>query len=462
MQNEKKPKLKQRALKASAWLMGGRFTAQGVRLGQHLIIARILFPEAFGLMALVGVFTQGLHMFSDIGIQPSIIHSKRGDEADFLNTAWTIQIIRGVVLWLMGCGIAAVLWIMIRYEIFPTESVYGDIRIVQMLPIITLSSIASGFGTTKRYVMNRKLALGRLTIYELSNRVVQAVITITLALMWPTVWALVWGLVLGTLVGSVAGHFVFKGVSNRLRWERSAAVELIGFGKWVFLSTIFTFFIRNADRLILSGMLSSTVLGLYHVAFTLGGVVARPQRRLSDQVLFPLYAQLERRKDKAFKRNMYRVRLPLLATGLPVMWMIAIFGQQIVGFLYNDLYHEAGWMLQLISLGFIFQLMCISTQSVMLAKGDSFRMMVNTGVTGALKIGLMFAGGYMYGFKGVLIGVVLGEFAAYPVLIWTIYPYRVWMPVLDLSGFCISAFVIGIGWWLMDTCPFVSSFFNFE
>ena len=73
-----------------------------LRLGSNLILTRILFPEAFGLMALVQVVLAGTEMFSDFGIRGSIVQSSRGDDPVFLNTAWTVQIGRGVLLGLGG------------------------------------------------------------------------------------------------------------------------------------------------------------------------------------------------------------------------------------------------------------------------------------------------------------------------------------------------------------------------
>jgi hypothetical protein len=90
---------KQTARRGSLWTLGGYGVSQVIRLASSLILARLLFPEAFGLMALVNVFMQGLEMLSDLGIGPGIIQNKRGAEPKFLRTAWTLQIIRGFVLW---------------------------------------------------------------------------------------------------------------------------------------------------------------------------------------------------------------------------------------------------------------------------------------------------------------------------------------------------------------------------
>ena len=85
----------------SAWVVFGHVASQGIRLAANLILTRLLFPEAFGLMALVNIFLQGLEMFTVLGIGPSIIQNRRGDDPAFLNTAWTIQVIRGFVLWIL-------------------------------------------------------------------------------------------------------------------------------------------------------------------------------------------------------------------------------------------------------------------------------------------------------------------------------------------------------------------------
>ena len=86
--------LKARAIKGSAWTVGGFGFEKILQLVSNLILARLLFPGAFGLMALVNVVLVGLAMFSDVGVVPAVVQDKRGEDPSFLNTAWTIQIIR--------------------------------------------------------------------------------------------------------------------------------------------------------------------------------------------------------------------------------------------------------------------------------------------------------------------------------------------------------------------------------
>ena len=90
--------LKALAMRGSLWIMGGYGMSQALRMGCNLILTRLLFPEAFGLMTLVNTVLIGLGMFSDVGTNQSVIQNERGEDPAFLNTAWTIHIIRGFAL----------------------------------------------------------------------------------------------------------------------------------------------------------------------------------------------------------------------------------------------------------------------------------------------------------------------------------------------------------------------------
>ena len=84
--------------RGTAWVLFGFGLSQVGRLVGNILLAALLFQEAFALMAIVGAIIQGLVMFSDIGLGPNIVQNKRGDDRDFLDTAWTLQVLRGIVL----------------------------------------------------------------------------------------------------------------------------------------------------------------------------------------------------------------------------------------------------------------------------------------------------------------------------------------------------------------------------
>ncbi len=140
--------LSARVLRSSMLTVGSFGYAQAMRLGTNLILTRLLFPEAFGMMSLVGVVLMGLAQFSDVGTTPAILSSKRGDDPSFLDTAWTIQALRGIALWLVACLLA-----------WPVSIAYGEPMLAQLLPVAALTLVISGFRPTRMDTANRHLML---------------------------------------------------------------------------------------------------------------------------------------------------------------------------------------------------------------------------------------------------------------------------------------------------------------
>src|SRR4030067_3228097 len=107
--------LRQRVLQSGSWTLLGYGVNQALRLGGNLILTRLLFPEAFGMMAIIQAVAFGAHMLTDVGVGPSIVQNARGNEPAFLNTVWTVQIVRSVLVWVGLCALA-----------FPLARFYGE------------------------------------------------------------------------------------------------------------------------------------------------------------------------------------------------------------------------------------------------------------------------------------------------------------------------------------------------
>src|ERR1700709_2543623 len=90
--------LKARVFRSGSWTLAGYGYSQVLRFGSNLILTRLLFPQAFGLMMIVQSISVGITMVTDLGASQSIIRSARGDEPGFVNTAWTVQILQGLLV----------------------------------------------------------------------------------------------------------------------------------------------------------------------------------------------------------------------------------------------------------------------------------------------------------------------------------------------------------------------------
>ncbi len=428
----KRGSLKTRAIQGSAWTLGGYGVQQFVRLGANWILTQLLTPSTFGLMALVNMVLELLKKFSDIGVNQSVIRDKRGDDQDFLNTAWTIGILRGILIWISACIVA-----------WPVAMVYDRKELLALIPVAALTVIISGFMSTKVATANRHLMLKRLTILEVGSRIIGAGAMIAWAAYSPTAWALVVGGIFSAVLITLGSFLALPGRGNRLYWDKAAAHELIRFGKWIVLSTAITFFLAQGDKMILGKVMDENRFGIYAIAFMLARAVPQMILKLAPRVLMPVYARLIEQGPKRLRSQTQKMRLILLGISLPVLWILVLFGRYIV-LIYPDAYHEAGWMLEILAAGNIGLVIGITAGGIALAKGDSFRFMVLQTGRALLMIAGMWIGFSLGGERGLMIGMGVSYWANYPLLVWAIRKHGTWLPKLDALAFGLSAIVIAI------------------
>lgn len=342
--------LKALAIRASAWTVLGHGAGQILRLGANLVMTRLLVPEMFGLMAIVTIILVGLQMFSDVGIGPNIIQNKRGDEPAFLNTAWTIQIIRGASLWLIVSMISGCFFLLGRSEILPQASVYADPLLPVVLLVSGVNALIAGFNPTKIFSANRELMIGRLAFLEVISQILAIAIMILWAMFSPTIWALVAGSIVGSLSKMLLSHALLPGLRNHLLWDRESAGAQFQFGKWIFLSSIISFITQNGDRLILGALLTASELGVYTIAFFLVDAVARVVSKLSHRVWFPVFSRAARENRSNLQSQYYRVRQIQDLMMLPLAGILITAGDRLIDLLYDSRYAEAGWMLQILAI----------------------------------------------------------------------------------------------------------------
>lgn len=414
--------LKSKALKGTVWTLGGYGTAQLFRLASNVILAKLLFPEAFGLMALVAIFMQGIAMFSDIGIAPSIIQNKRGDDPVFLNTAWTIQVIRGVLIWLVAC-IGA----------YPYAMIYDEPQLLSLIPVAGLSAIIAGFNSTSLASANRKLNLGKITLLELGTQLVSITVMVGWVLIHPTVWGLVAGGLASALLRMVMSHLWIGGIKNRFQWDPESAKGLFRFGRWILASTALTFFAGQIDRLMLGAFLGTATLGVYSIAAMFKDVASTAIMKLGSKVLFPSYSEIVRSNDhQRLYRTLKRTRMVIIACSWSVTIVLITIGSKLIDFLYDDRYSAAVWMIQLLPLGSLVGVLSLSYQNVLLAKGRSGYITILLVVQLSFQISAILIGYHLAGVVGIIVGLSTIGWLMYPANALLVRKLKLWQPELDI------------------------------
>ena len=270
-----------RAMRSSAWTIFGYGVSQAVRLAANLILTRLLFPEAFGMMALVTVVMVGLQQFSDLGTGPAIMQNRRGDDPEFLDTAWTLQTIRGLCLWLGTCALA-----------WPIARFYGEPQLAHTPP--RRGPRPAGM----RFLPDPDRDGATATSCSGASRCSTSRASWSGSPPWSpspgsprSIWALVVGGVAGALARLVLMHAFLPGHTNRFRWAPETAAELMRFGRWIFLSTVCGFVIAQGDRVILGKYLSLDLLGIYNIGYFLASFPLLLGAAVTGRILIPLYRE---------------------------------------------------------------------------------------------------------------------------------------------------------------------------
>jgi O-antigen/teichoic acid export membrane protein len=432
--------LRARMLRAAGWLLGGNISSQALRLLSNLILTRLLVPEAFGLVAAVNTLYFALVMFSDLGVWQSVVKSDRGTHARFLGTAWAVQLVRGVLLCAVVLLITAGFYWAGAQGFFAQGTVFADPRLAPMIAVFGVCALLQGLESMKLALAQRALQVAYLSRLEVASQLIAT--AVTLALAWVT--SSVWSLLIGTLVASAArtalSHLYLPGNNARPCWDRDCAWEIIGFGKWIFLSSIIGFLAAHGEKLILGATLATASFGIFSIASTLMMAIMGVYGALNAHIIFSALSESFRTSEQATAQVYGRIQ-QLVDVFLGVMaGGIFMSGHWAVELFYDNRYQDAGWMFQWLGLS----LLAVRHQVVeqlMFAKGSP-QWVTASNLLRAISLLLLVPAAYAWGGeKAAVAAVVASQFVSWPVALWfkftqgllTWTSERVWLPALGLG-----------------------------
>ncbi|HMN92006.1 MAG TPA: oligosaccharide flippase family protein [Hydrogenophaga sp.] len=392
--------------RGALWTVLGFGVSQAVRLGSSLILTRLLFPEAFGLMALVTVFVVGLELLSDAGIKQFIIRHPRAQEQRFLHTAWTIQVYRGCALFVCALMLA-----------YPASLAYGQWQLAYMIPIAALSLLISGFTSVSIPLAMRQLHLGGVTALNLGASLAGTFLTITATWVWPTVWSLLVGGLVTAAVTVIGSFVLWRDYRPNLVFDREVAKELFRFGKWIVMSTALGFAASQLDRLMIGALATMAFLGSYAIADQLSRLPRMVTEQLAGSVCFPAFSQAHRDSDASVRaaHDIAQRWLDFFVFGSTAL---AALGPLIITMLFDPRYADAGWMLQALGVKSALACSARAASNCLVASGRPHYNTIEQGFNGVSTPLFILAGWSAFGAQGVIWGIV---FAEIPALVWLQY-----------------------------------------
>lgn len=442
------PEFKRKLVSAGVISLGTLLLTQIIRFAGNIISAKLLAPESFGLIAIVNTVLIGMSLFSDIGLKQVVIQRKGELTPGFLNTIWTMQVVRGSAIWLVAL-LLVVFMLLAQKASLVGANVYANPLLPYLVLFAALSALIDGFNSTNMLTAARTLSVGRLNLLGVGSQILSLCMIIAVAKATASPWALVLGSVSGALFQCLASHFFLPGPRNGFFWDRELVFATLKKGKWILLSSPLTFLELNGAVLILGTYLVASDLGLFMLAFLIIGVVHLISQNLASSIFFPGLSQVLR-DNPAGLAFVYR-KFQIIGDAIIVTAAGGLFaaGPSIASLLFDQRYAMTGPLLSTLAIGLIGVRYCVVEQLIN-AHGD-FKFGPPTILARVLVMVCGVTLGYQWdGLQGAAIGISASWFAGWPLLLWyrsqkMSVPWRV-----EATAFLFLAFGYGLGLMLVE------------
>jgi len=382
-------------LSRAVWTIGSYGASLTIRLATNVVLSRLLAPEILGIMVVANSVKYGVELLTDVGVEQNIVHNQDGKEPVFINTAWTIQIIRGLCLTLLFLALS-----------LPLSQFFGIDQSIFL--VISFAPLFNSLASTSIFILVKDLHVKKRNLFELTSEALAFCVTAGLAMITRNIWALVFGSLCA--VGMRAAlSYTLPHPPHRLLLDRRYTREILTFGKWIVVSSFLIYASTNIDRLYLGKTISFQLLGIYGLARTISDLPAILANKLSYQLLFPVLAAARAANETLGAQALTATRWKFVILASIALGSATAWSDLAVHILYDSRYQEAGWMLFLLLISSWFAVLSNLNESTLLAFGKpAYNSLSNSVRLVVLAIGLTLVLP-PYGLAGAIIMIIVSE-----------------------------------------------------
>ncbi|UCD97595.1 MAG: MOP flippase family protein [Chloroflexota bacterium] len=347
--------LRKKAAKGVVWSIIQKWGRAGISTISFIVLARILPPEAFGLVALATVFTAFVEIFLDNGFTAAIV--QREDlEPEHLDTAFWTSVLMGVILTVVGILLSGFV-----------ASLFKEPDLEPILEWLSVSFVIIALSSTQVAILQRELAFKSLAARSLAATAVGGIVGVGMALAGFGVWSLVGQ----TLANAVAAAIVLWRASNwrpGFRYSGKHFKELFSFGISIIGNKILVFFNRRTDDFLIGYYLGPTMLGYYTIGYRLLLVLIRVATNIINTVAFPTFSRLQDQPEK-MRRAFYKVTQYTSLIAMPVFLGMAVLAPELVFTFFGEKWAPSIPVMQILAFIGILQSILLFNGDVMKASG---------------------------------------------------------------------------------------------
>ena len=388
--------------KGLTWVTVTAICVRAIGIVSAIILARLLMPADFGLMAIaiaVIAFSQGL---TTTGFDSALIQKQEKPE-DFLNTAWTFELCRNLALALIIFVSAPLLAIF-----------FNEPRATIILKVLSVTYVFQGFRNIGVVYFRKNLEFHKQFIYEMVPVVFYISIVIPMAYILRNVWALVWATLASQIVGCIMSYILHPH-RPKLDFQKKKAAELFNFGKWILGSSIVVMIREQGVTMFIGKLMGMATLGFYNRAGVFSTVLFQQVSEIVWKVGYPVYSQLQLEPER-LKRAYLKTLQLLTFIGLPMAGGLLVLSRDFVHLFLTDKWLPIVPLMQILCLQAMLEIVNTPASIVFQASGRP-SINVKISLLGVIILALLvYPLSSRWGATGAVASIFLGVLVTSPIV----------------------------------------------
>lgn len=347
--------LRSKMATGAAWMILLRVVERGIGFVSTIILARLLVPEDFGVVAMAMSVYAALEIMTTFSFDLALIQNRNATRVHY-DTAWTFNVLFGLGL---AIALIAMAW--------PTAAFYGDERVAPVMVALASTALIRGFDNIGIVQFQRDLMLSQEFKLGLGRKLAGFVVTTICAFAWQSYWALIAGMVAQRVV-SVAMTYAFH--PFRPRFSLAAKDELLSYSKWLALNNIVLFVMHRANDFIVGHQAGPTALGAYNISYEVANLPTSELVFPISRALFPGYSAIA--DDRPQLKSLYMQVLSLIAWfSIPISAGMALLAEPLVLVLLGEKWRMTIPLIQVLVVFGVLRSLTSSSGNVYLAVGKT-------------------------------------------------------------------------------------------
>lgn len=421
-------------IKKSVFLVGlEKFSMILFQFVSSIILARLLTPEDYGIVAMIAIFISLSGILVDSGFGGALVYYKNVDKKDYSTVFWVNMTLSIFLYALMYINADAI------------SEFYHTPILSDLIKVLGLSVVFNSTGLIQFTILYKELAFKTLGIISVTSYILSALIAIALAYWGYGVWALIAQQVLASVLKTVL-YVVYNRFVPEFYFSWKLLKKHWSFGSGLFFSTLLRTVYDNMYLQLIGKYCSVTNAGYYNQAKKLKDIPSNLFSNTFDTSLFPVFSKIE---DEQLFVDKYRMINRMFSfCCIPIFFIMAILSKDIVLWLLGEKWIESAWILSVMSIGAIFYIFESISRSIFKAKGKSrliFRLDIVKRTSAIL---LMFIAVMQYELAGIVYVFVLNSVIGYLInqyYLSRIIPYSLLQALKDMGRYIVMSAIATIG-----------------